>query len=220
MFSTAGQRKGFDDKRGNVFWRCLEVIEKKQPKYFILENVKGLLHHDKGRTWKVIWDEMSKLEWYNVKWKVLNTKDYGIPQNRERVFIVGTKGEFEWPEKVKMNDLADYVDLKDTILTELTSERYKNYISKLPEDAIYVDLAFCGMPGRKHTKAHEYAGCLHTRGSLWCHLLNRYANQKELLWLQGFDENFNISVSRTQLCRQLGNSMSVNVLSGILSNLV
>ena len=98
-FSQAGKRKGFEDKRGNVFWSCLEVIKKKQPKYFILENVKGLLSHDRpkdskrgeyGKTWKTIWKEIKKMENYDYKiqWKVLNTKDYGIPQNRERIFIV------------------------------------------------------------------------------------------------------------------------------------
>ena len=71
-FSTAGQRKGFDDKRGNVFWSCLDVIKVKQPKYFILENVKGLLCHDKenkkdkyGRTWSIIWNEIKS---YGILW--------------------------------------------------------------------------------------------------------------------------------------------------------
>jgi DNA (cytosine-5)-methyltransferase 1 len=100
-FSMAGERKGFNDKRGNVFFNCLELIERKQPKYFILENVKGLISHDKKNTWKVICDELLKLEKYGyiVKWKILNTKDYGIPQNRERIFIVGNKEDFEWPKK-------------------------------------------------------------------------------------------------------------------------
>ena len=104
-FSVAGDKKGFEDNRGNVFWSCLEVIEKKQPKYFILENVKGLLGHDKpvgakrkeyGNTFNVIWSALLALErfGYKVQWKVMNTRDYGIPQNRERIYFLGTKGYF------------------------------------------------------------------------------------------------------------------------------
>ena len=93
-FSNAGQRKGFNDKRGNVFWSCLDVIKTKRPKYFILENVKALISHQKGHTWRVIWSSL-QIEGYTTKWKVLNTKDYGIPQNRQRVFIVGKRdGDF------------------------------------------------------------------------------------------------------------------------------
>lgn len=113
-FSHAGKRLGLQDKRGNVFFACVDVIRVKQPKYFILENVRGFLAHDKenkknkyGRTWNIIWNELSSLSdlGYTVKWKVLNTKDYGIPQNRERVYMVGVRdGDFEWPEKVEMDE--------------------------------------------------------------------------------------------------------------------
>ena len=115
-FSLSGKRKGFDDKRGIVFFSCLEVIEKKQPQYFILENVKGLLSHDKGKTWNIIWNSIIELEKYGyiIKWKVLNTRDYGIPQNRERIFIVGCKNkDFEWSEKKEMDNLENYIDWND-----------------------------------------------------------------------------------------------------------
>jgi DNA (cytosine-5)-methyltransferase 1 len=101
-FSIAGPQKGFGHKSGNVFFSCLEVIKEKQPKYFILENVRGLIHHQKGSTWQIITDELEKLSkiGYEVKYKILNTKDYGIPQNRERIFIVCSNNmEWSWPEK-------------------------------------------------------------------------------------------------------------------------
>ena len=101
-FSSAGDRRGLNDPRGTVFYSCLKVIETKQPKYFILENVKGLMTHDKGNTWNIMCNLLKELErfGYIVKWKILNTKDYGIPQNRERIYIVGCKDKnFEWPEK-------------------------------------------------------------------------------------------------------------------------
>ena len=88
-FSTAGERKGFGDPRGTIFYYCLKVIKTKKPKYFILENVKGLVNHDNGKTFKTILNCLKKLKIYNIYHNVLNTKDYGIPQNRERIFIVG-----------------------------------------------------------------------------------------------------------------------------------
>ena len=114
-FSQAGERRGLDDERGNVFFSCLKVIKEKQPKYFILENVKGLVSNDKGRTFRIIIKKLSTLEKYGyiIKYKVLNTRDYGIPQNRERLFIVGTKENFEWPKKKKMKPLYKFIDFTD-----------------------------------------------------------------------------------------------------------
>ena len=95
-FSTSGKRKGLEDKRGNVFWSCLEVIKARKPKYFIFENVRGILSHDKGNTWKVILKELNNLNiyGYTISWETLNTKDFGIPHNRPRVYIVGKLGYF------------------------------------------------------------------------------------------------------------------------------
>lgn len=117
-FSQAGKGEGLSDKRGNVFWSCIDVIRIKKPKYFILENVKGILWNDKkdkkdkyGNTWKVIWSEIEKLRdlGYYVDWRVMNTRHYGIPQNRERVYIVGTmEREYLWPEKCDMDDIENY----------------------------------------------------------------------------------------------------------------
>lgn len=90
-FSMAGERKGTEDSRGTIFYECLKVIRNKKPNYFILENVKGLITIDKGNTFKEILQSLKNLKIYNVEWKVLNTKDYGIPQNRERIFIIGIK---------------------------------------------------------------------------------------------------------------------------------
>ena len=140
-FSTAGKRKGFLDNRGNVFFSCLEVIRVKKPTYFILENVRGLLHHNKGETWKVIWRELCKLTNYHVEWKVLNTKDYGIPQNRERVFIIGIKSsvpvKFNWPEKIRMNKLENFIDWTDTQRKET-----KRIHMEIPPNSLYVELNF------------------------------------------------------------------------------
>ena len=223
-FSSAGKRKGFKDKRGNVFWSCLEVIKKKKPKYFILENVKGLLSHDKskysnrgehGKTWTTIWSALNKLKEYTVKWKVLNTRDYGIPQNRERVYIVGVKsGNFEWPEKLKMKSLKDFVDWEDKSFSK-PRETWVKKISSL-DNPIFINIGFIK---NSYKTANKICPTLTTGSSqLWCVPLSRYANVKEFCLLQGFKKIvFPCSVTQTR--KQLGNSMSVNVVKAILEKL-
>jgi len=221
-FSMAGERKGFADKRGNVFFSCLEIIEKKQPKYFILENVKGLKTHDKGNTWNVIWNSLLELQkdGYNIKWKILNTKDYGIPQNRERIYIVGCKNkDFEWPKRRIMDDLKNYIDNKDkTIFISKTLNKYKETIEKLPDKSIFINTDFL-----KYTNfptSNILCPCIGSQSTLYCIYKNRYANIKEKLSLQGFDTNFKKVVSNTQLNKQIGNSMSVNILRSIYESIL
>lgn len=112
-FSICGRRKGFEDTRGTLFFNICNIIKEKQPKVIVLENVKHLIHHDKGNTFKVIIESLEDLG-YNVQYKILNAKDFGVPQNRERIIIVATKyGIFDFkklcynfhPPKVK--DILD-----------------------------------------------------------------------------------------------------------------
>ena len=87
-FSIAGKRGGFADARGTLFFEIARLVADKRPAYFILENVPGLLSHDKGRTFHTILSTLSELG-YGVEWKVLNSKDFGVPQSRKRVYLVG-----------------------------------------------------------------------------------------------------------------------------------
>jgi DNA (cytosine-5)-methyltransferase 1 len=87
-FSIAGKRGGFNDTRGTLFFEIARIAEHKRPKMLFLENVKGLLNHDHGRTFGTILVTLDELG-YDVEWQVLNSKDFGVPQNRERVFIIG-----------------------------------------------------------------------------------------------------------------------------------
>ena len=87
-FSLAGKRRGFDDSRGTLFFEIARVVKEKEPSYLLLENVKGLLSHDKGNTFKTMLGILSELG-YDVEWEVLNSKYFGVPQNRERIFIKG-----------------------------------------------------------------------------------------------------------------------------------
>lgn len=87
-FSIAGKRRGFDDTRGTLFFELARILKTKQPRLFVFENVKGLLSHDSGRTFKTIITTLNELR-YDLQWQVLNSKNFGVPQNRERVFIIG-----------------------------------------------------------------------------------------------------------------------------------
>ena len=117
-FSMVGKRLGFEDARGTLFYEFARIIKETEPKLFLFENVKGILNHDNGRTWQVIYDIFKELG-YDVHFRVLNSKDYGIPQNRERLFCLGFKQEteFKFPAPIeleyKMYDfLEDFVDTK------------------------------------------------------------------------------------------------------------
>lgn len=93
-FSIAGKRQGFNDTRGSLFFEIVRILSDKRPRYFILENVKGLLNHERGKTFQAILESLSDLGIYTIEWAVLNSKYFGVPQNRERVFIVGYPRKF------------------------------------------------------------------------------------------------------------------------------
>ncbi len=134
-FSMVGKRLGFEDARGTLFYEFARLIKETQPKVFLFENVKGILNHDKGKTWTVIYSIFKELG-YDVHFRILNSKDYGIPQNRERLYCLGfrTKTNFLFPSPIeleyKMYDfLEDYVDtkyfLKDKGIKFVTSHKNK-----------------------------------------------------------------------------------------------
>ena len=102
---STGYQKGFDDYRGNLFFEIIRILREKQPRAFMLENVKNLRNHDNGRTYQIIENALSQENYY-IKTAVLNSSDYGnIPQNRERIYIVGFKSQserdfFQFPSKI------------------------------------------------------------------------------------------------------------------------
>lgn len=117
-FSMVGKRLGFEDARGTLFYEFARIVKETEPKVFLFENVKGILNHDNGKTWRVIYDIFCELG-YDVHFRVLNSKDYGIPQNRERLFCLGFKQKtiFKFPAPIELeyrmyDFLEDYVDTK------------------------------------------------------------------------------------------------------------
>jgi DNA (cytosine-5)-methyltransferase 1 len=136
-FSMVGKRRGLEDVRGTLFYDFARIVSETQPKVFIFENVKGLLNHDGGNTWKVVQDVFKELG-YKTHPQILNSKDFGIPQHRERIFVVGFKDhnvEFTFPEKIKLEHtmqdfLEDYTDskyyLKEKGVKFVTSSKNKS----------------------------------------------------------------------------------------------
>lgn len=119
-FSIAGKRRGFDDTRGTMFFEIARILRDKRPRYFILENVKGLLSHDSGKTFQTILKVLSDLG-YECQWQVLNSKNFGVPQNRERVFIVGHLRGERRPEVFPIRSLSE----PDIVIPTLTTRYYQ-----------------------------------------------------------------------------------------------
>lgn len=118
-FSIAGKRRGFDDTRGTLFFDLARILREKQPRYFVFENVKGLLSHDQGNTFRTIIATIDELG-YDCQWSVLNSKDFGVPQNRERVYIVGHLRGTPRPEVFPITENSR----ADIILPTLTTRYY------------------------------------------------------------------------------------------------
>ncbi len=223
-FSNAGKRHGVEDEqgRGHLFWYCLEVIQSKRPSLFILENVKGLCTIDNGHTFEVILDELDALNSYTIHWNVLNTKDYGIPQQRERLFIIGihnrVKKPFDWPEPIPCQSLSRFIDRTARHVEPVPDFVLRSHLlERIPKRSLFIDIGF---PKSNFINSDTYCPCITTQGNLWCVPMQRHATVKEHLSLQGFPDTFRQVVSDRQLKKQIGNSMSVNVLEAIFHQLL
>jgi len=223
-FSSAGKRLGTEDKkRGILFLECLKVIKHKLPKVFILENVKGLTTGKMKSTFNLILKKLKDIKKYNIYWKIMNTKDYGIPQSRPRVFIIGIlksiKKKFKFPEKTKMESLKNYIDYTDKSIYKIPNYIKKSKImERIPSDSIFIDISFI-QKNITFPNSNKYTPCLNARSGLINVILYRKANINEYLQLQGFEKTFKQVISNTQLKKQIGNSMSINVLKLILLNI-
>jgi len=288
-FSMVGKRLGLEDIRGTLFYEFARIVNETQPKVFIYENVKGLTNHDNGRTWKVVQDVFHDLG-YQINSKILNSKDYGIPQHRERIFVVGFKDksvEFTFPQKIQlertMQDfLEDYTDSKywlkekgvkfvtssknkakrytqingevmlcqkanqqfnwhgdfifesadendfDEFIFDVSKVEEKYYLSDKVRDYVLAggtknfktstktDLEVARPLLQSMHKMHR-AGVdnyvTHNKGRI------RKLTPRECLRLMGFRDDFKIAVSDTQMYRQAGNSIVVDVLIALLKQM-
>lgn len=221
-YSRANKFKSEVDPRINLFEDCLKVILKKKPKCFILENVKTLKTLNKGYYFNQILDKLQGNGSYNIYHKIINSKDQGIPQSRERLYIIGLlksdmKKEFIFPDNVKMKPLEKFIDNTCNVKNDIKPSNFELF-KRIPKDSIFVDIGF---REASYPNSNKWAPCITAQPNMWCVPKQRKATIKEYLMLQGFPRSYKkpSTISDHQLKIRVGNSMTVNVIERLLVNM-
>lgn len=225
-FSIMGKQLGFTDTRGTMFFEVERILKHHKPNAILLENVKQLVTHDQGQTFKVILAKLEKLG-YHVKWKILNALDFGLAQKRERVIIVGFQDkqianafEFQF-EKIPFNladilEADDHVDVKLFASEHIQTKRMERVKGKT---VFYPSIWHENKAG--NISILNYACALRSGASYNYLLINgcRRPSSRELLRLQGFPETYKIIVSHAEVRRQTGNSVPVAMIRAVARNM-
>ena len=230
-FSVIGRKDGFMDIRGQIIFHIAQILSVAQPKCFLLENVKGLVTHNKGNTIKVILNELDKVG-YNVDYKILTSLDYGVPQMRQRVYFIGVRkdvpfkiSDFKWPSVQTKPALSNYL-VDNNVASPERIEILKHYLKNSVNNGKYTIKDILEMEGKiidtRMNDLRIYEGkCPTLRaqrdGILYVknHTLYQLTGYEALL-LQGFPESYSkkvkTEVSDRHLLMQAGNAMTVNVI--------
>lgn len=226
-FSIIGKMKGFADTRGTMFFEVARILQHHQPKAILLENVKQLVSHNGGKTFKVILDTLAELG-YSVKWKILNALDFGLPQKRERVIIVGFKSaaaceQFNFDfEPIAYNLASVLEDDKNVDSSLFASDMILDKRRKRVEgkNVFYPSVWHENKSG--NISILPYACALRTGASYNYLLINGYRrpSSRELLRFQGFPEKFKIEVSHQEIRRQTGNSVAVPMIRAVAKKII
>lgn len=246
-FSIAGKRKGFEEARGTLFFEVAEIIRRKRPKALFLENVKGLLNHDKGRTLKVILRILREdLEYYVPDPQIINAKDFGVPQNRERIYIVGFDkkatgvSEFTYPKptggKTVFSDVKEENEVSakyylSTCYLEALRAHKKRHEEKgngfgyeiIADDSVS-NAIVCGGMGRERNlvidnRLTNFTPVTHIKGKVNREGIRRMT-PREWARLQGFPDNFRIIVSDAAAYKQFGNSVAVPAIRATAEEII
>lgn len=245
-FSIAGRRGGFEDTRGTLFFEVAEIVKKTRPKAIFLENVKGLVNHKQGKTLETILNVLrNDLGYFVPDPKILNAKDYGLAQNRERIFIVGFRSDlainiFCYPNPI--NKTKKFIDIREKnavpskyylsnqYLKTLVNhkERHKNkgngFGYEIISDDGIANAIVCGGMGRERNlvidhRIVDYTPTTNIQGEI-----NREGVRKmtprEWARLQGYPDEFIIPVSDASAYKQFGNSVAVPVIMAVAQNIV
>jgi DNA (cytosine-5)-methyltransferase 1 len=221
-FSIIGQRAGFADVRGTLFFYIAEILASKRPPLVMLENVKQLVSHDRGRTLRRILDVLEELG-YDTDYKVLNALHFGIPQKRERVVIVGrqgTLGNFTWPnESLPMKPLAKLLEANPNP-KHFASERIR--VSRLSKHSPRISPSIWHENKAGNVASHPFSCALRAGASYNYLLVNgeRRLTPREMLRLQGFPDSFKIVCNDSQTRKQAGNSVPVPVVRAVMERLL
>ena len=248
-FSICGKKQGFEDTRGTLFFEICRIIKEKNPKVVMLENVKHLTKHDSGRTFKTIIATLEELG-YNVSYKVLNSKDFGVAQSRERIIIIGTRegyfnfDKLEEKKEIHIKDILDkegdfeYLDKSEYTLID------KQYIRKQKSGLIFVGYRNKGMwktgvrPNTEHlsrvhrqpNRIYSIEGChptipsQETSGRFWIYIKEEDAVRKltinECYKLMGYPNNFVRDENIYNAYKQCGNSVVIPMIYEIAQSII
>lgn len=247
-FSISGRHKGFNDTRGTLFFDICRIIKEKKPKVIILENVKHFINHDKKKTIKKIINSLEELN-YNVTYKILNASDFGLPQNRERIFIIASKkGYFDFSliKTKKSKTLKFFLD-KDKKFSFLKKNEYtlleKKFIKKQDSGLIFVGYRNKNMfkrgvrPNSEHlNRTHRQPNRIYSSEGYHPTLPSQESagrffildeNKKvrkltvdECYRIMGFPKKFIKSPKSGEQYKQIGNSIAINVIEEIVKEIV
>ncbi len=208
-FSIAGKRGGFGDTRGTLFFEIARILEARHPRLLLLENVKGLLSHDRGDTIRTIFRALDELG-YDLQWQVLNSKHFGVPQNRPRIFIIGNLRGQRRPEVFPIGEVEavpdDGIEATDESVTALRAKQGGPDI-----DQTYIAPALRASDNKRgdnQTAVVERDWRIRRLTPLECERL------------QGFPDGWTEGVSDTQRYKMLGNAVTVNVIREIAKKLL
>lgn len=218
-FSIIGNRLGFDDIRGTLFFEIARILAVKKPPVFVLENVKQLSRHDKGRTLQTILGKLRELG-YLVDWTVLNALDFGLPQKRERTIIVGFLNhnvQFSFPKGIGPGKLEDILEKDENVDPKyFASERIVRKRLATHQSKCYPSIWHENKSG--NISSYPYSCALRAGASYNYLLVNgtRRLTPREMLRLQGFPDTFQIVCNDSQTRKQAGNAVPVNVIRAVL----
>lgn len=222
-FSIIGSRKGFSDPKGLLFFELVKIIKRKRPQAVVLENVKQLATHNKGRALKKILGTLNDLG-YRTDHRILNAINFGLPQRRERVFIVALRGKrgkkFCWPEEERvMLPLSEVLEKKPD--TRYNASKHIRD-ARRARHSTKVKPAIWHENKSKKVSSHPYACALRASASYNYLLVDgkRRLTSREMLRLQGFPDSFEIICSYGQVRKQAGNAVAVPVVAAIIEKML
>jgi len=221
-FSIIGNRAGFSDVRGTLFFELVKIIEVKRPSAVVLENVKQLASHNKGQTLERILEVLKSLGYW-TDYRILNALDFGLPQKRERIVIVALQGDikhFPWPERKKsMAPLSEILeknpDPRYFVSERIKWSRHNTHTPKISPSIWHENKA-------GNVSSHPYS-CALRAGASYNYLLvdgKRRWTPREMLRLQGFPDSFEIVCNDSQTRKQAGNAVPVPMVAAVLNGVL
>ncbi len=242
-FSIAGKRQGFEDTRGTLFFEVARILKEKQPKAFILENVRGLVSHNKGKTLKTIMEVLDSVG-YTANYRCLNAKNYGVPQNRDRWYCIGFRKDlnvyfddhqvnaYQFPKArpltTTLKDIIETKPLTQYGMSQTASSHMKNHYKLkglYPSEDQYT-LAYEIRRSRCSFSQHQYSPCLTAKmGTGGNNIpvifeLERKLTERECLRIMGFPKWFQIEPLKQSSYKQIGNSVAIPVVEQLAKELI